>query len=67
MWISGIDIALWDIRGKVAGQPIYELLGGPVREAISLYCHPDQSKFTSKAGVEAEIRHCGVGTHGAQI
>lgn len=53
--ISGIDIALWDIRGKVLGQPIYQLLGGPVRETISLYCHPDQSKFTTKAGVEEEI------------
>ena len=53
--ISGIDIALWDIRGKVLGQPIYNLLGGAVRESISLYCHPDQSKFTSKAGVEEEI------------
>lgn len=53
--ISGIDIALWDIRGKVLGQPIYELLGGPVRENILLYCHPDQRKFTSKAGVEEEI------------
>jgi galactonate dehydratase len=38
--ISGIDIALWDIRGKVLGQPIYELLGGPVRDKIALYCHP---------------------------
>ena len=54
--ISGIDIALWDIRGKVLDQPIYNLLGGAVRESISLYCHPDQSKFTSKAGVEEEIR-----------
>lgn len=54
--ISGIDIALWDIRGKVLGQPIYDLLGGAVRDTISLYCHPDQSKFTSKAGVEEEIR-----------
>ncbi len=53
--ISGIDIALWDIRGKVLGQPIYNLLGGAVRETISLYCHPDQSKFNSKAGVEEEI------------
>ncbi|MFT5373415.1 MAG: galactonate dehydratase [Candidatus Latescibacterota bacterium] len=54
--ISGIDIALWDIRGKVLGVPIYDLLGGSVRDDILLYCHPDQSKFTDKAGVEQEIR-----------
>jgi galactonate dehydratase len=54
--ISGIDIALWDIRGKVLGQPIYKLLGGAVRDDISLYCHPDQRKFTSQEGVEREIR-----------
>src|SRR5215210_280864 len=29
--VSGIDIALWDIRGKALGKPIYDLLGGPVR------------------------------------
>lgn len=39
--ISAIDIALWDIRGKVLGSPIYELIGGPVRDAIDLYTHPD--------------------------
>ena len=54
--ISAIDIALWDIRGKALDLPIYELLGGPVRDDISLYTHPDQSKFTSKEGVVAEIR-----------
>src|SRR3954451_25336701 len=53
---SAIDIALWDIRGKVLGQPIHELLGGAVRDEISLYTHPDQSKFTSKEAVVAEIR-----------
>jgi galactonate dehydratase len=53
--VSAIDIALWDIRGKVLDQPIYELLGGPVRDDILLYTHPDQSKFTSKEGVIAEI------------
>jgi galactonate dehydratase len=37
--VSGIDIALWDIRGKALGQPIYELLGGPVRETIPVYTH----------------------------
>jgi len=54
--VSAIDIALWDIRGKVLGQPIYELLGGAVRDEIALYTHPDQRKFTSKEGVVNEIR-----------
>lgn len=54
--VSAIDIALWDIRGKVLGKPIYELLGGPVRNEIALYTHPDQRKFTSREGVVAEIR-----------
>ena len=39
--ISGIDIAMWDIRGKLLGCPIYSLLGGPVRDRISLYTHPN--------------------------
>ena len=38
--ISAIDIALWDIRGKVLGLPISELFGGPVRDGIPIYCHP---------------------------
>ena len=37
--ISGLDIALWDIKGKSLGVPIYELLGGPVRERVPLYTH----------------------------
>ena len=37
--ISAIDIALWDIKGKVLDRPIYDLLGGPVRESVPLYTH----------------------------
>jgi galactonate dehydratase len=54
--ISGIDIALWDIKGKALGLPIYELLGGRVRDDVLLYTHPDQTKFTSKEAVIEEIR-----------
>lgn len=49
--LSGIDIALWDLRGKALGLPIYELLGGPVRDAIALYCHPYNP--TSPEGIQA--------------
>src|SRR5438270_10599054 len=37
--VSGIDIALWDIKGQALGVPIYELLGGAVRETVPLYTH----------------------------
>jgi len=40
---SAIDIALWDIRGRQLGLPICDLLGGPVRNTIALYTHPDGS------------------------
>jgi len=37
--ISGIDQALWDIKGKELGRPVYELLGGPVRDKVRVYTH----------------------------
>jgi len=37
--IGAIDIALWDIKGKTLGQPVYALLGGPTREKVRLYTH----------------------------
>ncbi|HVY16797.1 MAG TPA: mandelate racemase/muconate lactonizing enzyme family protein [Rhodopila sp.] len=35
--LSGIDIALWDLKGKALGQPIHRLMGGPVRETVQAY------------------------------
>jgi galactonate dehydratase len=37
--ISGIDIALWDLAGKITGLPVCNLLGGPFRDAIPMYSH----------------------------
>lgn len=37
--ISAIDQALWDIKGKDLGKPVYELLGGPVRDRVRMYTH----------------------------
>jgi L-rhamnonate dehydratase len=37
MAISALDCALWDLRGKLLGQPVYRLLGGPTRERVDCY------------------------------
>ncbi|MDQ6701577.1 MAG: galactonate dehydratase [Acidobacteriota bacterium] len=54
--LSGIDQALWDIKGKALGVPVYELLGGPTRDRIRVYSHansPDAMKRAMAQGFTA--------------
>src|SRR4029079_19308828 len=47
--LSGIDIALWDLAGKLLNQPVSKLLGGNFRDGIRLYSHCGGGDFLSKA------------------
>jgi galactonate dehydratase len=54
--LSGIDQALWDIKGKALGVPVYELLGGPTRKRVRVYAHartPDAIKEGKAKGFTA--------------
>ncbi|MFN3323320.1 MAG: galactonate dehydratase [Bryobacteraceae bacterium] len=54
--LSGIDMALWDIKGKALGVPVYELLGGPTRRRVRVYSHartPEKMKEDMAKGFRA--------------
>ena len=54
--MSGVDIALWDLRGKAEGKPIYELLGGAKRKRHRLYAS-DLSPDTDEQAVAQAVSH----------
>src|ERR1051325_7857906 len=49
---SAIEFASWDIIGKICGQPVYNLLGGPSRERVRIYANGWAGRSTIEEGVE---------------
>jgi L-rhamnonate dehydratase len=58
--LSAVDLALWDLLGKVRGEPVYQLLGGAVREELQFYAtgsRPDLAKQMGFIGGKMPLRH----------
>ena len=65
---SGIDQALWDIKGKVYGVPVYKLLGGPTRDRIRVYgqVSADDRRQRDEGGAERHARRVQI-RRGAEV
>jgi len=59
--MSGVDLALWDLVGKLQGKPVYELLGGPVKDRIFCYATGNDTDWQLELGFEAVKLACPYG------
>jgi len=58
--ISGVDLALWDLLGKLRGEPVYHMLGGAVRDELQFYAtgaRPDIAKELGFIGGKLPLHH----------
>lgn len=58
--ISGVDLALWDLLGKLRGEPVYQMLGGAVRDELQFYAtgaRPDVAKELGFIGGKLPLHH----------
>ncbi|PXW27690.1 L-rhamnonate dehydratase [Paraburkholderia caballeronis] len=58
--ISGVDLALWDLLGQIRQEPVYQLLGGPVRDELQFYAtgaRPDLAKQMGFIGGKLPLQH----------
>lgn len=53
--VAAVDMALWDIKGKVAGLPVYQLLGGKSRQAVTTYAHASGDTIDSTLDVMGDL------------
>jgi L-rhamnonate dehydratase len=51
--VSAVDLALWDLRGKLLGKPVYQLLGGPARDRIFCYATGNDLDWYQELGFRA--------------
>ena len=59
--ISAVDLALWDLKGKALGKPVYELLGGPARDKIFCYATGNDTDWYMDLGFKATKLACPYG------